>query len=83
MESCVHGYYTDQSVWTPTLDDECICVTDPLNSMQSLLKMVILLSDTYQKRYQDSVLYSYGEEEALRLPSIEGGVIHLILTKAD
>lgn len=33
MESCVLAYYIYQSLWTPTLDDELICVRDPFNSI--------------------------------------------------
>ena len=33
IESCFRGYRIYQSVWTPTLDDELICVRDPFNSI--------------------------------------------------
>ena len=33
MGSYVHGYHIYQSVWTPTLDDELICVRHPFNSI--------------------------------------------------
>ena len=83
MESCVRGYHIYQSVWTPTLDDELICVRDPFNSIDRYAVAVKSDDDSVvrhlPKRYQDSVLYFYGEEEALCASSLEGGGIHRIL----
>ena len=42
IESCVCGYNIYQSVWTPTLDDELICVRDPFNS---IVKFVVTVKN--------------------------------------
>ena len=64
MESCVCGYHIYQLVWTPTLDDEFICVRYPFNSIDRYA-VAVKNDDTVveylPKRYQDSVLYSNRE----------------------
>ena len=56
-------------MWTQTLDDELICVRDSFNSFNRYAVAVKIDDDTvvghFPKRYQDTVLYLYREEEVL------------------